>query len=63
MNNYVVLIPGPEPVAMYDNEYKGKRYFHIRKMWRDATDTLCPGKGLAVPFDQKDVLLAALRNG
>ena len=58
--NYVVLVEGREPIAAYDNEYKGKRYFHIRKMYEQHGEYL-PGKGLAVPYDQRDQLLAALR--
>lgn len=60
MNNVVELVSGKEPIVAYDNEYKGKRYFHIRKMWRDADDELQPGKGLAVPYDQKHQLISAL---
>jgi hypothetical protein len=60
MNNYVELLTGKEPIAMYDNEFKGKRYFHIRKMYQDQTGELQPGKGLAVPLDKKQELLKAI---
>ena len=60
MNNYVEILPGREPIACYDNEYKGRRLFHIRKMWDDGSGELQPGKGIAVPFNQREQLLQAL---
>ena len=60
MNNMVTLVNGREPIMAYDNEYKGKRYFHIRKMWTDDAGELQPGKGLGVPYEQKAALLQAL---
>ncbi len=60
MNNYIELISGREPIACYDNEYKGKHYFHIRKMYDDGSGDMQPGKGLAVSLDQKMALLTAI---
>jgi len=59
-NNVQVLIEGKDPVLAYDNTFKGERYFHIRKCWYDRGGELQPGKGLAVPYDQKDQLIRAI---
>ncbi len=62
MNNYTVLVEGREPIAAYDNEYKGKQYFHIRRMYHDGSGTMQPGKGLGVPIELRDELLKAIKN-
>ena len=60
MNNYVEILAGREPIACYDNEFKGRKLFHIRKMWDDGSGELQPGKGRAVPLAQKEALLQAI---
>lgn len=58
--NYTTLLNDPEPVVAYDADFKGKLYFHIRKLYDNGSGTLQPGKGLAVPYHQKQELLTAL---
>jgi hypothetical protein len=39
------------PVVVYQNEFKGKTYFHIRELWCDANDVWNVGKGLSLPAE------------
>jgi Transcriptional Coactivator p15 (PC4) len=56
------LIQHPKkPVVSYASVWNGKRYFHIRALYQDDSGQWKPGKGLSIPYDQKDALLAALR--
>lgn len=50
----------PSPVVAYDNNFKGKDYFHIREIWADQNDVWNIGKGLSVPAEMKNELLAAI---
>lgn len=59
MQNYTILIEGKEPIAAYESEYKGKVYFHIRKMY-DKDGEMQPGKGIGVPIEQREILLKAI---
>ena len=51
-----------EPVVCYASVWNGKRYFHIRKLYHDGSEWK-PGKGLSIPYDQRDALLTAICNG
>jgi hypothetical protein len=62
MNNYQVLVEGKEPIVAYDAEFKGRHYFHIRKMYEDKEGNMQPGKGLAVLAAEKSSLIKALKN-
>ena len=60
MNNYITLVDDEkQPIAAYDNEYKGKRYFHIRRMYF-IDGQIMPGKGLAVEMRHRHDLLIAI---
>jgi Transcriptional Coactivator p15 (PC4) len=59
----VVLIEHPKrPVVSYAATWNGKRLFHIRSLWQDDDGEWKPGKGLSVPYDQREQLLTALSN-
>lgn len=56
----VLLHKGRDPLVAYTGEYKGKQNFHIRTIYADANDEWCPGKGVSVPLEAKDAVIAAL---
>ncbi len=50
------------PLAAYDDAFKGRGYFHIRRVYRGVGGGWSPsGQGISCPADQRDALLAALR--
>lgn len=48
-----------DPVVAYTNEFKGKKYFHIRSVWQSKQGWTA-GKGLAVDAANAKTLLTAL---
>jgi Transcriptional Coactivator p15 (PC4) len=55
----VVIDDVRKPVVAYATVWNGKRYFHIRTLYQEGEEWK-PGKGLSVPYDQRDALLVAL---
>lgn len=69
MRNFELLEPEHDhtgsarqgPLAAFDETFKGRDYFHIRRVYRDAHGMwAATGQGISCPIDQKAVMLAAL---
>ncbi len=59
-NVTVLMNGGPKGVWAYENEWKGKSYFHIRSVYLDAHEDWAPAKGLSVPIEDAGKLCAAI---
>src|SRR5437016_1370790 len=51
---------GGQQVWFFENEFKGKRLFNIRLVYRDANGEWCPGKGVSV--DDPEMCCEMIRN-
>src|SRR6266446_5317708 len=49
------------PLAAFDETFKGRDYFHIRRVYRGVGDSWSPAsQGITCPLNQRDAMLAAL---
>ncbi len=49
------------PLAAFDETFKGRDYFHIRRVYRGVCGSWSPtGNGISCRLDQRDAMLAAL---
>lgn len=49
-----------DPIVTYSNEFKGRKYVHIRSVWLDKKGCWAPGKGISVPADEAPAMFAAI---
>lgn len=45
----------------YEDTFKYRHYYHVRKVYLDDNGVWAPGKGFSVPLDQADFLIAGLQ--
>lgn len=61
-NVVVILKKTPtSEVWSYENEFRGKQYFHIRTMWKDDSGEWNMGKGVSVLSADAPKMLHALK--
>ena len=55
--------PRQGPLAAFSKMFRGRDYFHIRRVYRDAHDMwAATGNGISCPLDQREAMLTVLSN-